>query len=134
MISLAKTLFPPFIIMLMNLLKSKERNNHFTSLTEQMILSCNELLLFVFLLLPYDWIAQWGAGHSTSSRLDGSDQFELALLLLLITQLCLWSPVGLPVEVWLQIVRVVSAPSHQEHPSNNRRVKRAEELLISLCV
>lgn len=63
-----------------------------------------------------DWIAEHRAGDAASCCLDGSERFELPLLLLLSAELRLWFAVGLLADLWLQIVRVVSAPSHQEHP------------------
>lgn len=69
-------------------------------------------------VLPEDWIIENGARDSTGCCLDGSECFEVTLLLLLSTQLRLCSVVGLLPDLWLQIVRIVSAPSHQEHSAN----------------
>lgn len=136
-ISRAKTLFPCSIIMLMNLLKSKDKQwspDVNSGMLNMWHPSCSELGC-AFSFLPEVWVAEHGAGDSTGRCLDGSECFELPLLLLLSTQLWLRYAVGLLTDLRLQIVRVVSAPSHQEH-SANRGHKRgqAPKLLQSLCV
>ncbi len=86
-------------------------------------LRCTALTKQVTFVLPEDWVVENRAGDSTGCCLDGSESFELPLLLLLSTQLCLWSAVGLLPDLRLQIVRVVSAPSHQEHPANTGHIR-----------
>lgn len=68
--------------------------------------------------LPDDWVIKNRACDSAGGCLDGPEGLELALFLLLGTQLRLWSAVGLLADFRLQIIRVVSAPSHQEHTEN----------------
>lgn len=122
MISLANTLFPSFIIMLTNLLKSKNNKGLPDTNSQRDGLLLNNWHLSAVswgvCVLPEDWVIKKRAGNSIGGSLDGSVCFELPLLLLLRTQLCLWSTVHLLPDLWLQIVRVVSQPSHQEHSAN----------------
>lgn len=96
--------------MFMNLLKSKNKHYCLWWISKR----CTAHVFPV----PEDWVTENGAGDSTGRCLERSDRFELPLLLLLGTQLCLWCAVGLLADLRLQIVRVVSAPPHQEHSAN----------------
>lgn len=122
-ISLAKTLFPCFIIMLMNLLKSRVDNDHLMQ-----TLDITSFTKTVLLGLPEDWIVENRAGNSTGCCFDGPECFEVALLLLLSAQLRLCSVVDLLPDLWLQIVRVVSAPSHQEHSANKGHMRERQRV------
>lgn len=75
-------------------------------------------------VVPDDGVAEHRAGDIIGRCLDGSQRFEFPLLLLLGAQLCLWFDVGLLPDLRLKIVRVVSAPSHQEHSANKGHKKK----------
>lgn len=73
-----------------------------------------------YFVLPEDRIAEGGAGDSDGCRFDGSECFKLQLLLVLSTQFCLCSIVGLFPHLWLQVIWVVPAPSYKEHSAQKK--------------
>lgn len=104
--------------MLVNLLKIARGNISCADLTKRG--TCRDL--GHYFALPEDRVAEDGAGDPQWCGLDGSERFQLQLLLFLSAQVCLCSGVGLLSHLRLQVVWVVSAPSYKEHPaqqSNN---------------
>lgn len=103
--------------MLVNLLKNARGNISCAYLTQRD--ACGDLGRHF--VLPEDGIAEDGAGDPHWCGLDGSERFQLQLLLFLNAQVCLGSGVGLLPHLRLQVVRVVSAPSDQEHPAQQSK-------------